>query len=209
MRSTSKFAMLVALALAAMAVAAGPASAAATVAEDGAWTASESGAGVLANSQISVSCEFSQAEGTVTNAGALTVDVLTFTECTETIGGTECTVMVRDLPNSATITHNPAGPHTGDVTSNTVQPGGVFAGADIVCAAGTLQCTASSSSALTGEITNGGPGTLEITGEVLALSGTLCGSEGTWNSAWTIDQTDGTTETQLLTYTDTTTTVTA
>jgi hypothetical protein len=194
MRTTSKLALPMALALAAIALAAGPASAT-TVAEAGDFTGTRDEPGRLANAQISVSCELSHIEGTITNGGGLTVELLTFTECTETIGGTECTVVVRDLPNTGTINHNPAGPHTGDVTWDAVQPGGVFAGADITCAAGTLQCTASSSSALTAEITNGNPGRLEITGEVLALSGTLCGSEGAWNSAWTIDSTAGGTDT--------------
>jgi hypothetical protein len=203
MRTTSKLALAMALALAAMALAAGPASAAATVAEFGDFAATENEPFTISNSQISISCDISHMTGTVTNAGALTFETFTITGgCTETISGTECTMVPRDWPITATITHNPMGPHTGDVTWDAVQPGGVFAGFDITCAAGTRQCTASTSSALTAELTNsdpvnGAPGQLEITGEVLALSGTLCGSSATLNAAWTIDSTANGTDTTI------------
>jgi hypothetical protein len=202
MKTASRLLLLVALALTAIALAAGPASAAATIAEPGDWTAT----GWLTLSfqgGITIVCTESDLSGTVTNGGALTVESIGFLECTESTPDIDCTpaLGVRDLPNTATITHNPAGPHTGDVTWDAAQPGGVLAGFDITCAGGFLTCTASTSSALTAELTNGNPGLLEITNEVLAASGTLCGSSAMLNAAWTIDFTAG--------GTDTTTTVTA
>jgi hypothetical protein len=200
MRTTSKLALPMALALAAIALAAGPASAAATVAEVGGWGATENEPFTISNSQISISCEISDATGTVTNAGALIIETLTLAKCTETLSGTACTVTVRGLPTTATITHNPMGPHTGDVTLNASQPGGEFLGFDITCAGGFLTCTASTSSALTAKITNGNPGRIEIN-DVVAMSGIGCGSTATLNAAWTITSSaDGT---------DTTFTVTA
>jgi hypothetical protein len=215
MSKTSKLSLLVALALAAMAVMAAPAFAAATFAEDGALSASENGAGTLSNNAISVTCQTSTASGTATNAGAVTVDTLTFGQCKETLTGENCTVVAGNLPDSFTVTHNATGPHTGDMTSDTTND--PFGRATIHCGE-SLTCIAISDTTLTAELTNSTgavKGTLEITNEPIQLAGDAgCGIlvPAAWNSKWTIDETDGTNATGTdvtVIYTDTTTTITA
>jgi hypothetical protein len=182
MRTLSKLWLLVALALTAMAVAAGPASAQSdptvnqtvTVAEAGNWTANENGPGNLANADISVSCTTSTAAGTIKNDGRLTVEALTFGSvadpCTETILGTTCTVTVEDLPNTATVTFDTALTAGGDdawagnvtsdatqtvtATGSTIPTSGTHFKVTISCGTGLLNCQATSDTTLFGELYN-------------------------------------------------------
>jgi hypothetical protein len=218
MTNTSKLWLIPTLALAALAVMAAPAFAAATFAETGAWIASENGAGTLSNNAISITCQTSTATGTAQNIGTdggVTVDTLTFGSCRETITGQDCTVTVNNLPDSFTVTHNAAGPHTGSMTSDgTSLP---FGSATVHCG-DSLTCTATSDTTLTVEAYNSAGsvrGIFEITSEGIVIGGdTGCGLvvEGSWNSAWTIDQTSGQNNTgtgSTVVYTDTTFTITA
>jgi hypothetical protein len=201
MRTVSRLLMLVALALAAMALTAGVASAQATetvtIVETGDWTATQRDPFQLSNDNMVITCTTSTASGTVTTAGVLTVEALTFGSCTETIGNLPCLVTTDDLPNTFTVTvadaTTPAEttPRTGNVTSDATN--NPFASATISCGIGMGVCTVTTSTAFTAELANsvaGDPGTsgvLRITGEEVAVTG--CGEAATWTSSWTIDTT--------------------
>jgi hypothetical protein len=215
MTRTGKLWLIPTLALAAMALATAPA-AAVTVAEAGKFTLVPLEPLTITNSAISVTCDNVTGSGTATNAGAVTIDTLSFGRCTETNSGTTCAMVgVNNLPDSFTMTHNSTRPHTGDMTSDgTSLP---FLGLTIHCG-DSLTCTVTTDTTLTAELTNSTGsvrGTLEITSEGVVIGGdTGCGivSEGSMTVAWAIDQTSGQNNTgtgATLAYTDTTFTITA
>jgi hypothetical protein len=209
MRSARKLWLVAALALAAAALAAGPAYAT-TINEVGTALATENGNGNLNNGVISITCTSSDATATLANSGATSIDALTFGGCTNVLSGAACTVTVTGLPQAGQTTF--VAPDDGDFT--TVGP--PFAGATVDC--GALTCTASSDNRLTATVTtnSGASPRLNIVNQPIGVGGdTGCGIgiDGNWNSSWTVNWTSVTGTTDPVTGepigTDTTLTITA
>jgi hypothetical protein len=193
MRSARKFWLVAALALAAMALAAGP-SYATTIPEVGNAVATENGPGNLDNGVISITCTSSDATATMANNGTTTIDALTFGGCTNTVSGAACTVTVTGLPQAGHTTG--VAPDDGDFTTT----GPSFAGATVDC--GALTCTAQSDDRLTATVTTTGGASprLNIVNQPIVVGGDPgCGlvGDGNWNSSWTINSTANGTDTTL------------
>jgi hypothetical protein len=195
MRTASKLALLCALALAAMAVASASALAT-TITPEGAYTATEDGAGTLSNSVITITCTQSTASGTAQNTATpstVTIDTLTFSNCSNAVGA--CTVTVDTLPAGLNVVHNPGGNPTANATATGNES------ATITC--GSVNCTASIDTTLALQGRNsaaGVPATLRVVNQQVTLTGgaLTCGTTGTWNSAWTVNTTGGGTDTTLV-----------
>jgi hypothetical protein len=193
MRSASKFWLVAALALAAMALAAGPAFA--TTITPAGDARGEAGPGNLNNGIISITCQSSVAVANLATNGDTSINSLTFADCTEDISGATCTVVVDGLPQLAATTHDGFPGSNRGVLALTGPP---FAGANVDC--GTLQCRADSDERLRGEVI-GGDGTtpetrpvLRIVNQPIAVSGDIgcgVGLDGAWNSEWAVTGTGG------------------
>jgi hypothetical protein len=133
------------------------------------------------NNGTVITCQSSDIAGTVTSAGAVTVNTLTFGNCTEPNLGVSCTVTVTTLPANLQI--NFASPRS------TWTAAAVNEAATITCALGTVVCEASIDGTLGGTISNTGPGTITVEGTdnvIIGPGSIVCGQTATWSQSWTI-----------------------
>jgi hypothetical protein len=187
MNTTSKLALLCALALAAMAVASASALAT-TVTPEGGYTATEDGDGNLNNGVLNITCTGSTAAGSVSNTNTpsrMTITNLAFNSCSTPAG--DCGVTLTTLPAQLDVRDNTAAAPP-DSTATLV----ASESAIIQCGGGSITCVASADTSLQLEGTNSGVGvqaTLRVVAQEVAVSGTasVCGTlPGEWNSQWTI-----------------------
>jgi hypothetical protein len=193
MRTARKLMQSVALALAGLALAAGPAYAT-TIAEVGNAVATEQGSSNFDNGNISITCTSSDATLTFANSGATTIDTLTFAGCSHVLTGMACTYIVTNLPQTAQTTF--VAPDDGELTPT----GPTYWGVTVDC--GALTCTLQSDDRLTGMVTTNG-GTrprLNVVNQPIVFGGDAgcsTGIDGNANLAWTINSTANGTDTTL------------
>ena len=199
MKTTSKLALLCALALAAMAVASASALAT-TVTPEGGYTATEDGDGNINNGVLNLTCTASTLAGSVSNTptpSRMTITSLTFDNCS-TPGGS-CTVTVTTLPAQLDVRDN-----TPNAPPDAIGTLVASESANIVC--GAVACVATADTTLQVEVTNSDSGagvqaTLRVVAQTINVSGlaSVCGTvPGEWNSQWTILTSGGGTDTTFV-----------
>jgi hypothetical protein len=186
MRTASKLWLVAALALAAMALAAGPAFAT-TITPPG-DARGESGSMNITNGVISFTCQSTSVIVNFQNNGDTTLFESFGVEggCTEDISQAECTFVVDGLPQDAATTF--VSSNVGELTLD----GPPFFGFDINC--GTLACRADADERLVGEVLGGTDPSLAIVDQPLEVSGDVgcgVGLDANWNVAWDIVGTGG------------------
>jgi hypothetical protein len=189
MRTASKLWLVAALALAAMALAAGPAFAT-TITPPG-DAIGVAGPNNLDNGAISFTCQSSVIIVNFAEDGATSIKSLTFADCTEDISQAQCTFVVDGLPQAATTTYVSA--NVGELAFD----GPPFLGWDIDC--GTLRCRASADERLRGSLLGGSEVTgsapqLVIADQPIRVSGDPgcgVGLDANWNITWTFTGTGG------------------
>jgi hypothetical protein len=206
-RTATKCVLVVALALAATALAAGPAYAT-TIAEVGDAAATQDGSSNLANGVISITCTSSDETLTFQNSGATTIDALTFGGCVEDFTSAPCTVLPSGLPQSAQInwvattdaTSGSFSTQTTPTAVGTLTPETFFV---LTIDCGGLTCIVQVDGNLTYTLSNsvgGAPGRKSLAFQGVAVSGDAgCGVGMTteWNISWTIYSTSGGADTRL------------
>jgi hypothetical protein len=184
MRTASKVWLVAALALAATALAAGPAFATTiTPAGDARGVAGPSN---LDNGVISITCQSSVAVANLAEDGDTSINSLAVADCTEDVTQADCTVVVDGLPQDAAITYVSA--DVGELTLD----GPSFAGADVDC--GALVCRADADDRLVGNVLGGASPSLAIVDQPIQISGDLgcgVGLDGNWNVTWDVTGTGG------------------
>jgi hypothetical protein len=171
MRTARRLMKVVAPAVAAMALAAGPAY--------GDIPGTENGPSNLDNGVIGITCTSSDIVITLQSSGAGSIDALSFGGCTEVVSGAACALTVTGLPQAFQVTSSGALKFIGPP----------FMGIVIDC--GVLTCVASADSRLTAVLIGGAnPTRLNIVNQPLAIGGDVgcgVGTDANWNASWTLN----------------------